>query len=343
MAASSVYEMNASIKEVEKSSREAADISGGVLNDAEFGVTSAADAISGMDEIRRSSQITAEVITNLSEKAENIGTILKVITDVNEQTNLLALNAAIIAAQAGDHGKGFAVVAGEIKELAERTKSSTGEISRLINGVQIETKRAVDAINIAEKKIEEGVLLSTRSGEALQQIVAGVKSSTDQINAIARAAAEQTTGSSMINESVEKFSRMVQQIGTATNEQAKVSDFIVSSVERMRSLAAQVRTSTQEQAKTSNTIAKATEQITGMIGNIKTSCDVQTTSTMSISRAVSGIELSTDKNLEAASLLDAAVSGLAEQTAVLQKEMSVFKLETEQTDTDAAMVNSIAA
>ena len=340
-AASSVYEMNASISEVEKSSREAAAISGGVLQDAEFGMTSAADAISGMDEIRRSSQITTEVIISLSAKADNIGAILKVITEVNEQTNLLALNAAIIAAQAGDHGKGFAVVAGEIKELADRTKNSTGEISRLINGVQVETKRAVDAITAAEKNIEEGVLLSTRSGEALQKIVAGVKSSTDQINAIARAATEQTTGSSLINESVEKFSRMVQQIGTATNEQAKVSDFIVSSVERMRSLAAQVRTSTQEQTKTSNTIAKSTEQITGMISSIKTSCDIQATSTASITKAVSGIEQSTDKNLEAASLLDTAVSSLAEQTAVLQKEMGAFKLSSDRdTFADAEMPTS---
>lgn len=335
-AASSVYEMNASINEVEKSSREAAAISGGVLKDAEYGMTSAAEAISGMDEIRNSSQITAEVIANLSDKTENIGAILKVITEVTEQTNLLALNAAIIAAQAGDHGKGFAVVAGEIKELADRTKNSTGEISRLINGVQVETKRAVNAISTAEKSIAEGVLLSTRSGEALQKIVAGVKSSTDQINAIARAAAEQTTGSSLINESVEKFSRMVQQIGTATNEQAKVSDLIVSSVTRMRSLAAQVRASTQEQTKTSNTIAKATEKITGMIGNIKTSCDIQTTATANITKAVSGIEHSTEKNLEAASLLDTAVSNLSDQTAVLQKEMGAFTLNPEQEDTAAS-------
>jgi methyl-accepting chemotaxis protein len=331
-AASSVYEMNASIGEVEKSSREAAAISGGVLKDAEFGMNSAAEAITGMNEIRRSSQITSEVIAALSSKAENIGAILKVITDVNEQTNLLALNAAIIAAQAGEHGKGFAVVAGEIKELADRTKSSTSEIGALIKGVQVETKRAVDVIAETEKNIEEGSLLSTKSGEALQKIVAGVKSSTDQISAIARAAKEQTSGSSVINESVEKVSRMVQQIGSATKEQAKVSDFIVSSVDRMRSLAAQVRASTQEQARTSNTIAQSTEQITGMIGHIKTATDFQTASTANITRAVSGIESSTNENIEAAALLDNAVSSLSTQTAVLQKEMGTFQLTVEQAD-----------
>jgi methyl-accepting chemotaxis protein len=336
IAASSVCQMNMSIGEVEKSTREAAAISGSVLQDAELGMNSAADAITGMDEIRRTSQITTEVIAALSSKAENIGAILKVIGDVNEQTNLLALNASIIAAQAGEHGKGFAVVAGEIKELADRTKSSTAEIAGLISGVQVETKRAVEAIATAEKNIEQGALLATKSGEALQKIVNGVKSSTDQINAIARAAQEQTSGSSLINESVEKVSIMVQQIGAATKEQAKVSDFIVSSVERMRLLAAQVRTSTQEQAKTSNIIAKSTEQVTGMIGHIKSACDIQKTSTVNITKAVSGIEQSSDKNLEAASLLDAAVSSLSTQTAVLQKEMGVFKLGVEGANPDEA-------
>jgi methyl-accepting chemotaxis protein len=332
MAASSVYQMNASIGEVEKSSREAAAISGSVLLDAESGVSAVADAITGMNEIRRSSQITSEVIAALSSKADNIGAILKVITDVNEQTNLLALNAAIIAAQAGEHGKGFAVVAGEIKELADRTKNSTSEIGALIKGVQVETRRAVDVIAETEKNIEEGSLLSRKSGEALQKIVTGVKSSSDQIGAIARAASEQMAGSSLINDSVEKVSRMVQQIGTATKEQAKVSDFIVSSVDRMRSLAAQVQASTREQARTSNTIARSTEQITGMISHIKTACDIQTASTDNITTAVSGIENSTGKNIEAATLLDSAVSSLSAQTSVLQIEMGTFKLTDDQAD-----------
>lgn len=331
-AASSVFQMNASIGEVEKSSREAAAISGSVLRDAESGMNAVADTITGMNEIRRSSQITSEVIATLSSKADNIGAILKVITEVNEQTNLLALNAAIIAAQAGDHGKGFAVVAGEIKELADRTKNSTSEIGALIQGVQNETRRAVDVIAETEKNIEKGSLLSKKSGEALQKIVTGVKSSSDQIGAIARAAAEQTSGSTVINESVEKVSNMVHQIGTATKEQAKVSDVIVSSVERMRLLASQVRASTMEQARTSNTIAKSTEQIIGLIGNIKTSSDIQTASTANITTAVNAIEESTNQNVEAAGLLDSAVSSLSAQTSVLQAAMGTFKLTDNSTD-----------
>jgi len=113
-----------------------------------------------MQAIRNSSRITAEVIETLSLRANDIGAILSVIDEVAEQTSLLALNAAIIAAQAGDHGKGFAVVADEIRELAERTSSSTREIATVVNGVQEETRRAVDAISLAEASITEGVRLS---------------------------------------------------------------------------------------------------------------------------------------------------------------------------------------
>lgn len=325
--ASSVSQMDSSIKEVEKNSRQTAAISSEVLTDAETGQKSVEAVIAGMDEIRNSSRITAEVIGTLSRKAENIGAIIKVIDEVTEQTNLLALNAAIIAAQAGEQGKGFAVVADEIKELADRTKSSTSEISQLIKGVQEETSRAVEAIGSAELTIGEGALLSRGSGEALAKIVSGVQSSTEQVNAIARAAMEQATGSRMINESMEQVSAMIQQIGNATKEQAKVSDLIMTTVERMKGLAGQVRSSTREQAKTSGVIANSTEQITEMISHIKTACDTQTESSAKIVRAVKAIEQSTGKNLDATTILEAAVSSLSGQTDILKSEMAAFRVD----------------
>lgn len=327
--ASSVSQMDSSIKEIERNSQETASIAAEVLNDAEIGKDSVEATIAGMDQIRSASLITAEVITALSEKTENIGAIIRVIDDVTEQTNLLALNAAIIAAQAGEHGKGFAVVADEIKELAERTKSSTGEITALIKGVQLETEKAVNAIDSAEKYIQEGAHLSSKSGEALEKIVSGVKQSTDRMRAIARTAVEQAGGSRVINEAMENVSSMVQQIGSATKEQAKVSDFIVATVERMTGFANQVRSSTREQARASSSIAKSTESMTEMISSIKSACDVQTESSAKIVQAVAKIEKSTGKNLEATQILNTAVSSLSNQTDILQKEMNIFKIEGE--------------
>ncbi len=325
--ASSVAEMDSSIKQVEKNAMESATISEEVRRDAEIGQASVEATIAGINEIKRSSKITSEVIETLSVRVNDIGAILSVIDEVAEQTNLLALNAAIIAAQAGEHGKGFAVVADEIKELAERTSSSTREIAQLIKGVQDETTRAVEAIEVAEKSIFDGEALSQRSGEALSKIVVGVQETTGQVESIARATMEQAKGSQMIREAMEQVSDMIGQIASATREQTKGSDMIMVAAERMKGLTSQVRVSTKEQAKVGNFIASSTENITTMIRQIKRACDEQTRGSEQIICAVENIQESTETNLGAAKMMEDSVSRLSRQLEVLQGEMQSFKIE----------------
>jgi len=324
--ASSVMEMDSSIKQVEKNAIETAAITDAVRKDAETGKAAVEATIAGINEIKRSSRITYEVIDSLSGRTKDIGEILSVIDEVAEQTNLLALNAAIIAAQAGEHGKGFAVVADEIKELAERTSSSTREIAQVIKAVQDETHRAVNAIDKAEKSIADGELLSQKSGEALNKIVIGVKMATEQVAEIARATVEQAKGSQMIREAMEQVSDMVGQIAKATREQGQGGELIMSAVEKMKGLTAQVRLSTREQSKVGNFIAQSTENITGMIQQIKRACDEQSQGSEQIVIAVEDIQQSTHINLDATRAMDEAVSNLFRQIAVLRDEMARFKV-----------------
>jgi methyl-accepting chemotaxis protein len=322
--ANSISAMDSSIRQIELNATDSARISADLLKDAETGKSSVEATIAGMSEIKRSSTITSEAIATLSEKASDIGSILSVIDEVAEQTNLLALNAAIIAAQAGDHGKGFAVVAEEIKELSERTSSSTKEIAMVITAVQKEVHRAVESITITEQSIVDGEQLSYQSGEALAKILAGVKNSSSQIVEIAKTTESQAKESRQIKNAIERVSEMATQIATATGQQGRGADMIITAIEKMKGLNGQVRNSTREQSTVGSFIGKSTENISGMIRKIKIASDEQAKSSALIMQSANEIQKSTEDSLEANKVTDEAVKRLSEQSDLLRKEMNQF-------------------
>ena len=85
-------------------------------------------------------------VTALSEAAQRIGDVVRLINEIAEQTNLLALNATIEAARAGEAGKGFAVVASEVKALATQTSKATEDIGDLVAQLQSGSSNTATAI-----------------------------------------------------------------------------------------------------------------------------------------------------------------------------------------------------
>jgi methyl-accepting chemotaxis protein len=324
--ASSVAQMDITIQHVEKNAAESSHIAGQVLAGAERGKSAVDATIEGMRQIRDASGATTQVVRGLEEKVENIGSILSIIDEVAEQTNLLALNAAIIAAQAGAEGRGFAVVAEEIKELADRTKVSIRQIDSVIKGIEDETRHAVNVIIRSEQVIEEGERLSRQSGEALVEIVAGVKSSAGQVDEIARAMREQAGGSQMIRKATEKVAEMIAQIVQGNREQEKGGDLIVRAADRMRDLTAQVRSSSRDQSLGGRQISLATENIVDMIGQIKVATGEQRSGSGQIIQAAENIRLSADKSLSAAQVLDQTLARLTSQVGSLRNEISRFRV-----------------
>ncbi|MDD5717538.1 MAG: methyl-accepting chemotaxis protein [Sulfuricurvum sp.] len=100
-----------------------------------------------------------ETVKALSERAQDVASILVLIKDISDQTNLLALNAAIEAARAGEHGRGFAVVADEVRKLADRTDKAITEINISLQSM----KQDVTTIGEKFEQVQESIQESNES------------------------------------------------------------------------------------------------------------------------------------------------------------------------------------
>ena len=169
-------------------------------------VRSSANAMKGIAQRVMRSSTTVE---GLGQRSDQIGAIVGTIEDIADQTNLLALNAAIEAARAGEMGRGFAVVADEVRALAERTTKATKEIAGMIKSIQSETQSAVTSMAEGVQQVKTGTDETTRSGEALEDILNKINELSMQISQIATAAEEQTATTSEITSNIQMITDVV--------------------------------------------------------------------------------------------------------------------------------------
>lgn len=184
------------------------------------------------------------VITQLNTRSQEIGHIVEVITDIASQTNLLALNAAIEAARAGEHGKGFAVVADEVRKLAEQSEQSAGKITALIQEIQNDTLRSVEAMKKGTQDVEEGMEVVQHAGTTFESIVDAARQVAEQIQEVSAATEELSAGSEQVTASVTDMSciakdsaKSTNQVASAAQEQLAVIEQIHNSVEALSAMA----------------------------------------------------------------------------------------------------------
>jgi methyl-accepting chemotaxis protein len=206
--ATAMEEMNATVLEVASTTSNAARNTEETKGKAEQGKQIMARTIEAVTSVQANTLELSVVMDELAAKAESIGQVMNVITDIADQTNLLALNAAIEAARAGDAGRGFAVVADEVRKLAEKTMTATKEVGQAISGIQDSVKATVSKRHAAEEALGKTIELTGQAGEVLGEIVTGVETATDMIRGIATAAEQQSATSEEINRSVEDINRI---------------------------------------------------------------------------------------------------------------------------------------
>lgn len=216
--AAASHEMTATIGEISHNADAAVGASRSSAQQATQGSKVVQSAAVTMEKIATATGTVGERIQGLAKRAEEIGKVVTVIREISEQTNLLALNAAIESARAGEHGRGFAVVAGEVRRLAERTKTATEEIASTIGSIQTETYTTLDLMQSSTSEVQEGLADTNRALASLEDILSSTTQVEHMIHLIATAATEQTAASKEISDSVGHISQLSVENSQASEE-----------------------------------------------------------------------------------------------------------------------------
>src|SRR5882724_4577235 len=253
----SIDQMVASIQRVADTSKVLLDISQRSRDEVQSGIVTMEKTTDGLGRINQTIGVSSGIIAVLGQRADDIGKIIEVIDDLAEQTNLLALNAAIEAARAGEHGLGFAVVADEVRKLAEKSATSTKEISDLIQSIQKEARKAVENMEKSTHIVNEGLDLGNDLSGALKKISNVVTEVYKFAQEIGAATNEQSHGSSQIARATTRLNEITHEINSSVEEQASGAQAVVRAMERMRELV-------QNSTSGSTELAASAEQMSKM-------------------------------------------------------------------------------
>lgn len=176
---------------LQQASRSMAEVNDSVAENARHAQRADEIAARAAEAANRGGQVVAEVVqvmADIDRASAEVGGIIGVIDEIAFQTNMLSLNAAIEAAQAGEHGRGFAVVAGEVRALAQRTKTAAREVKELIGQ--------------SGEKVRIGHAMVGRAGETTQEVIRTIRDVAATVAEITRASQEQARGIEQVNAAV---------------------------------------------------------------------------------------------------------------------------------------------
>ncbi|HEX2923229.1 MAG TPA: methyl-accepting chemotaxis protein [Chloroflexota bacterium] len=194
-------------------------------------------AVARVEASRSTAQSSAESVQRLISHSAQIDGFTETIQDIADQTNLLALNAAIEAARAGEHGRGFAVVAAEVRNLSEKTRESTKEISRIVKGLQGEMSSLASIIDQNVREAEAAAAEGATSRANLADIANLARRTTDEMGSVAAANEEMAATIDDVAVRVDKLSQSIKGMADDVEASATSEEIGIATMEVHRQLA----------------------------------------------------------------------------------------------------------
>lgn len=160
----------------------------------------------------------SDTFDSLTDRIQETGQFLDLITNISKQTNLLALNASIEAARAGDAGRGFAIVADEIRELADSTNEVVDKIAANMNIVTDTNQSALQQMELNLQTISDQVNQTNEVNQAFGNVYQYYQELEKQLNWFIQLATKVEQDAKEIGVSTTDLSGVIQEASAGLEE-----------------------------------------------------------------------------------------------------------------------------
>ena len=208
---STITEISATGKELLNTMEEVKNVVESTSDSATDGHNALVSMETTMGQMQAATDTISSKLAVLSEKADNINTVVTTINRVADQTNLLSLNAAIEAEKAGEYGRGFSVVATEIRRLADQTAVATWDIEQMVKEMLSAVSAGVMSMDKFTEEVNRGVSDVATVGARLAHIIDQVQALLPRFETVNEGTRLQAEGAEQIKESMIQLNEMAQQ------------------------------------------------------------------------------------------------------------------------------------
>ncbi len=213
---------------------ESVSVASNEANDlAKGGIGLSRQSEKAMHDITGSTNEVGTIVSGINSRMDEIGKIVRLITDIANQTNLLALNAAIEAARAGEAGRGFAVVAAEVKSLAQDSRKSAEDIAEMIAALQQQAKQATDAMSRSTIAVTDGSRALEQTVAAFNQIAGTIEMINNNTMDVASASEEQAASVEEVTASIQEVSNLILSTSTEAGDAVAATEEASASVDEI--------------------------------------------------------------------------------------------------------------